>query len=600
MIECLQICFGLTGEVGWTTNILEMFWLSTLLTKKKYNRPLVIFSGSNNHKQTTIFGFGLVLDETIASYTWLLKSLLEVMCQKMPSVVVTDGDEAMREAVRVVFPRATHRLCGWHFEKNVTSNVKDAALRARFNRWLYADIAVNEFLTEWSQAVEEFSLQDSLWANQVFGKKEMWANAYLRDKFCAGIRTTSRCEGINSVAKNFLQSKHGMLELVQNLELMVRDYRNNELLVQFRSIDSVPVMTTSLESLERCAASVYTHAIFGDVRNEIVGVASVNLVRLQRSLTTKIYTMDEYGQPGREIVVLYDKNMGRMKCGCNFWNKYGYPCKHMFFVMKHEHLPNIPNRLVLKRWTKNAKALEAYEEKIDVGADQACLLHHGALHSACHWLFFLGSQKYDLFQMAMKGIRNLCAHLEGYVATEDNVFSTKGDGVIRDPVAVRTKGAPKSRNCRGRKRRCTECRNPGHTKRRYPRKKTSHGMEMEDGCTTGFDSDALEEIKMFNHMEEFGDDAVVGANYDDEVAQCTNEGKACHTGIPNMDMLGVGANNYVSTQTSAADAQRNENDEALLYSMERTIVTTHSTQLVLLSWNRLIFLLMLFGCTNRS
>ncbi|RYQ89233.1 hypothetical protein Ahy_B09g095984 isoform C [Arachis hypogaea] len=374
--------------------------------------------------------------------------------------------------------------------------------KARFNRWLYADIAVNEFLTEWSQAVEEFSLQDSLWANQVFGKKEMWANAYLRDKFCAGIRTTSRCEGINSVAKNFLQSKHGMLELVQNLELMVRDYRNNELLVQFRSIDSVPVMTTSLESLERCAASVYTHAIFGDVRNEIVGVASVNLVRLQRSLTTKIYTMDEYGQPGREIVVLYDKNMGRMKCGCNFWNKYGYPCKHMFFVMKHEHLPNIPNRLVLKRWTKNAKALEAYEEKIDVGADQACLLHHGALHSACHWLFFLGSQKYDLFQMAMKGIRNLCAHLEGYVATEDNVFSTKGDGVIRDPVAVRTKGAPKSRNCRGRKRRCTECRNPGHTKRRYPRKKTSHGMEMEDGCTTGFDSDALEEIKMFNHMEE--------------------------------------------------------------------------------------------------
>ncbi|KAL4314646.1 hypothetical protein AHAS_Ahas15G0105900 [Arachis hypogaea] len=67
--------------------------------KNKYNRPL-----------TKIFGFGLVLDETIGSYTWLLKSLLEVMCQKMPSVVVTNGDEAMREAVRVVFPRATHWL----------------------------------------------------------------------------------------------------------------------------------------------------------------------------------------------------------------------------------------------------------------------------------------------------------------------------------------------------------------------------------------------------------------------------------------------------------------------------------------------------------
>ncbi|XP_020974521.1 uncharacterized protein LOC107630488 [Arachis ipaensis] len=115
-------------------------------------------------------------------------------------------------------------------------------------------------------------------------------------------------------------------------------------------------------------------------------------------------------------------------------------------------------------------------------------------------------------------------------------------------------------------------------KRRCPGKKTSHGMEMEDGCTAGFDLDALEEIKMFNHIEEvccdnrcyfsrssqFSDDAVVGTNYNDEVAQCTNEDKACHIEVYNMDMLGVGANNYVPTQTSAADAQCNDNDKALI------------------------------------
>ncbi|RYR72818.1 hypothetical protein Ahy_A02g007033 [Arachis hypogaea] len=388
---------------------------------------------------TTIFGFGPVLDETIGSYTWLLKSL---------SVVVTDGDEVMREAVRVVLPRATHRLYGWHFEKNVMSNVKDA-----------------------------------------------------------GLRTDDDKLGVNS-----------------------------------------------------CAASVYTHAIFRDVRNEIVGVALVNLVGLQRSLTTKIYTIDEYGQPGREIVVLYDKNMGRMKCGCNFWNKHGYPCKHMFFVMKHEHLPNIPDGLVLKRWTKKAKALEAHKEKIDVDADQACLLHHGALHLACHWLFFLGSQKYDLFRKEMKGIHNLCVHLEGYVETEDNVFSTKGDGVIRNLVVVRTKGAPKTRNCRGRRRQCTECRNSGHTKRRCPGKKLLKGWKWKmDAQLLCFDNRCYD-----FRSSQFGDDAVVGANYNDQVAQCTNEDKSCHVGVHNMDMLDVGENNYVPTQTSAVDAQCNDNDEALI------------------------------------
>ncbi|RYR68217.1 hypothetical protein Ahy_A03g014696 isoform B [Arachis hypogaea] len=89
--------------------------------------------------------------------------------------------------------------------------------------------------------------------NQVYRKREMWASAYLRDKFCAGFRTTSRREGINSVVKRFLQSKHTMLELVQNLELLLREFRNNELLSQFRSIYGDPVLMTSLDSIEKFA-----------------------------------------------------------------------------------------------------------------------------------------------------------------------------------------------------------------------------------------------------------------------------------------------------------------------------------------------------------
>ncbi|XP_016199254.1 protein FAR1-RELATED SEQUENCE 5-like [Arachis ipaensis] len=201
--------------------------------KNKYRRPLVIFSGANNHKQTTIFGFCLLMDETFDSYKWILQNM-EVMCMKEPSVVVTDGHEAMRKAITLVFPKATYRLCAWHFQKNIMANVKEPSLRLRFNRWLYADIDIREFLTEWDLAIEEFKLQDSLWARQVFDKKEMWVNAYLRNKFCAEFRTTSQCEGINAVVKNFLQLKRTILELVQNLKLMVRDYRNNELLAQFQ------------------------------------------------------------------------------------------------------------------------------------------------------------------------------------------------------------------------------------------------------------------------------------------------------------------------------------------------------------------------------
>ncbi|KAK0596068.1 hypothetical protein LWI29_012543 [Acer saccharum] len=36
-----------------------------------YNRPLVIFVGVNNHTKMTIFGFGLLVDETVETYSWI-------------------------------------------------------------------------------------------------------------------------------------------------------------------------------------------------------------------------------------------------------------------------------------------------------------------------------------------------------------------------------------------------------------------------------------------------------------------------------------------------------------------------------------------------
>ncbi|RYR20810.1 hypothetical protein Ahy_B03g066054 [Arachis hypogaea] len=76
-----------------------------------YITSLVLFSESNNHKQTIIFGFGLVLDESIPSYTWMLQNLLQVMCNKIPSAVLTDENDAMIAVVQRIFPRARHQLC---------------------------------------------------------------------------------------------------------------------------------------------------------------------------------------------------------------------------------------------------------------------------------------------------------------------------------------------------------------------------------------------------------------------------------------------------------------------------------------------------------
>ncbi|KAL4294038.1 hypothetical protein AHAS_Ahas18G0188100 [Arachis hypogaea] len=86
----------------------DVLAFDTAYRKNKYRRSLVIFSGCNHHHQTCIFGFALIEDEQTTRYTWLLQNFLEVMLNKSPSVVVTDGDEAMKAAIQEIFPNVTY------------------------------------------------------------------------------------------------------------------------------------------------------------------------------------------------------------------------------------------------------------------------------------------------------------------------------------------------------------------------------------------------------------------------------------------------------------------------------------------------------------
>ncbi|RYR78478.1 hypothetical protein Ahy_A01g003297 [Arachis hypogaea] len=211
-------------------------------------------------------------------------------------------------------------------------------------------------------SVIEYRLHDSFWAKETYDKRKMWANAYLKDKLCAG---------------------HSVLELVQNVEFMVREYQNNELEAHFKSIHDNPVIVTCLDPLERFAANVYPQELFLDVRREIEGVRAVIFVAKVRRSTTMVYTVEDYGIPGRPLTLLYDRVVNRVQCPCQFWLRKGYPCRHIFFVLKHEHARKIPSRLVLKRWCKDAKSLDNYgKRRADECNEREFLLCQGALHSA--------------------------------------------------------------------------------------------------------------------------------------------------------------------------------------------------------------------------
>ena len=44
-----------------------------------------------------------------------------------------------------------------------------------------------------------------------------------------------------------------------------------------------------------------------------------------------------------------------MKCICMMFELVGFPCPHMIVIIKIEHLEEIPESCIMKRWSKLAK-----------------------------------------------------------------------------------------------------------------------------------------------------------------------------------------------------------------------------------------------------
>ncbi|KAL4374129.1 hypothetical protein AHAS_Ahas05G0150900 [Arachis hypogaea] len=288
--------------------------------KNKYNKPFVIFSGCNHHGQTVIFGSGLLSDETTETYKWLLETFVEAMGGKSPKAVITDGDLAMRDAIKNVLLDATHRLCGWHLQRNACENIKNPNFLRNFKCLIYDNNDHREFDWRWAAILDKHNLVGSTWMEKTYETHAMWSHCFLRDKFFGYIRTTSQCEGINSLIRFYVNRKNTLIDFMHNLDRALKEYRNNELIAGFKSQFSEPVMITLLEVYERSASCYFTRNIFKEIRNEIQRAGALNIKVLSTTLDKVEFSVTALRDPAKDRRVEVDRDS-----------------------------------LIYKRWTKNAK-----------------------------------------------------------------------------------------------------------------------------------------------------------------------------------------------------------------------------------------------------
>ncbi|RYQ83689.1 hypothetical protein Ahy_B10g102474 [Arachis hypogaea] len=129
----------------------------------------------------------------------------------------------------------------------------------------------------------------------------------------------------------------------------------------------------------------------------------------------------------------------------------------------------LPDSLLLKKWSKHAK--KYLDERSAGGTTQdrerEFLMRYGALPVAATWMVFLGAQDGPSFHDTMNEVCRWTQTLGKKSGLKRQTRDSPMPNFVGDPSVVKTKGAPKGKKERG-KRRCTKYNSAGHVKNKCP------------------------------------------------------------------------------------------------------------------------------------
>lgn len=149
-------------------NFCDVVSFDTSYVKNKYQLPLALFVGVNQHYQFMLLGCALLSDETISSYSWVMQTWLTAMGGRAPKVVITDKDDSVESAVSHVFPSSKHFFCLWTIVRNFFEAFKHKYFMAKFEKCICRSWTDEQFDKKWFKMMDKLGLKDCDWIMSVY------------------------------------------------------------------------------------------------------------------------------------------------------------------------------------------------------------------------------------------------------------------------------------------------------------------------------------------------------------------------------------------------------------------------------------------------
>ncbi|XP_071700220.1 protein FAR1-RELATED SEQUENCE 5-like [Rutidosis leptorrhynchoides] len=441
---------------------------TTYKTNNQY-RPLGVFIGFNHHKGITVFGGSLLYDETIESFEWLFRTFLEAHNNKKPITIFTDQDQAMASALVNIMPNVHHGLCTWHIMQNAIKHVgnivkDDRRLLKDFKKCMYQYDDQQKFEKKWETIIDYYNVKENTWLKGIYEKKEKWAKCYMNDVFTLGMRSTQLSESLNGDLKDYLNCELNILDFFKNFVRVVEDKRYNELKAEFDSRQKLPRVRMPKSPLLQQVARVYTPSVFELFEEEFDWSLSASIKHHNETCNVYTYVIGMFNQYG-EYIVTINPSENTICCSCKKFETFGYLCSHSLKVLNVMDIKILPEKYILKRWSREAKNESVQDvngKEVHADANLSATQRYRYLCSILVKLASKASQYEETYDFLGRASNELCKQVESMcvnlnkVTVEnsgvDGSSSKSKDKKENDESPSNVKGIKKTAGQKGRRR----------------------------------------------------------------------------------------------------------------------------------------------------
>ena len=191
----------------------------------------------------------------------------------------------------------------------------------------------------------------------MYKKRRLLAAAYLTEGFWLGMKSNQRSESLNSCLHLHLDGEMTLVDMILHYENAVVRIRENEARDDCTASQSLPVPVTSSRELEIAASHVFTPANFYMLQADLRKIGGMHIVEIKLGDGSQQYIVAWKNNRKSHFWVEYTpvNSAETIRCSCRRMIRKGLPCKHIFHVLKHLNISEIPKCLVLVRFMKEAR-----------------------------------------------------------------------------------------------------------------------------------------------------------------------------------------------------------------------------------------------------